>query len=124
MSIRLVDGYGAPVRLVIRGGSAMRKGTVIDLLGEPTRENGRVVEAMFKISGYRCRYLRKSGALPILTIEGKDLPLPYHLIVRSWTDSLEKGRDAVAAFLSGNTPARGVFRAAGLEPARWPGRFE
>ena len=108
----LRDGFGAPVRLVARSTNRLMKGAVVEIVTTPTSAHGADARGVFAIGSYRCRYLRKAGGVGVLTIQAPSLPTPYHIVVKTWNESLERGREAVAAFKAGRAPARGVFRAA------------
>lgn len=116
MSRPFVDGYGLPVRLVVRGGDVrpMAKG---DVGSEPTFSFPKLAPAQevgtFPINTsagqYSGRVRRMNGRL-ILTVTGPSMPLPLHLIVRDAAEAIRKASVCADAMAAGRAPPEGVFR--------------
>lgn len=97
--MRMVDGYGAPVRLVIQGA-----------IERPMAKSvGAGNQVSFDIDGYTFTWLRK-GPIGVLTCIGANMPIPFHTVVSSVNQVRSAARDLVADFKGGRVPAKGVFR--------------
>lgn len=116
MSRPFVDGYGLPIRLVVRSGELrpMAKGDGGD---EPVFRSASLAPALevgtFPIASaagpYVGRLRRMKGRL-VLTVTGPNMPLPLHLIVRDASEGIRKGGICVDAMSQGKAPPEGVFR--------------
>lgn len=132
--VKGVDGFGAPARLVMKttvrtmrksGLGTMDVGGLLPAIsvvpGSVRRVRGVVSSGEFDAAGLRCSYRLQKGQIPILTINGPKMPMPFHLIARGWAVALEKGARAALCIVQGKAPAEGVYRKTG---ARLPSRSD
>ncbi len=83
----------------------------IEDIGAPKRDgSGRVIWQQFKFGPFEFTF-KKSRAVPgILSCSGGNLPMPYHMVTRSWRAARDMAVEAATAFLEGRVPEEGVFK--------------
>lgn len=101
--MRVVDGFGMPVRLVARRMAPMRKGSAV------TERPAVVPVEQWEDGDFHCAF-GKAGRWPVVTLTSDALPLPFHILVKNRRDARKQAAEAVKAFQAGKAPARGVFR--------------
>lgn len=98
------------------GGSELRKGLPDDLPlakgGEPDQD----VLARFTIGKLVCKVRRSAKGVASMTIEGPDLPNPYHMLLSDPSESTARrvASGAVPLLMVGRVPIEGVFRRSGV----------
>jgi hypothetical protein len=93
--------------------TALRKAAAVAAVSQLALQGPRGAEVYsWPVRGYTATVTHR-GALTILTIMGKGLPLPFHLVIRE-PEAATKAEETVAAFEAGRTPNDGVFRALDL----------
>ena len=63
--------------------------------------------------GYTCQVRKAAGGAQYLTIEGGNLPIPYHAIVSDTTAARRTAQEAIPKFKRGRSPREGVYRRPG-----------
>lgn len=64
----------------------------------------------FDVGEYLFTFRKAATGLPILTVRGGRLPLPYHMVVRGIDDARRRAPGVARDFDAGRVPEEGVFR--------------
>ena len=80
----------------------------------------------FDVGDYLFEFRKAGRGLPILTVRGKGLPMPYHMVVRGLDDARRRAPGVAQAFADGKVPDEGVFRREDDDAVRvrYPGRTQ
>lgn len=81
--------------------------------GKPIRITdsvGRITEETFERGGYTFRFHKAGKGLPILTVTGPAMPMPFHMVVRNHADAVRRAPDVAAVLARGEVPDEGVYR--------------
>lgn len=116
------DGFGGRQLRPVRG---LRKGEPVPLstaLAGPMAPGA----VSFDVGDYLFTFRKAGRGLPILTVRGKGLPMPYHMVVRGLADARQRAPGVAQAFAEGKVPDEGVFRREddAAVAVRYPGRTQ
>lgn len=83
-------------------------------------KRGHVVDGTLEHGIFKGRYKRTSGApIGVLTIEGHEVGLPYHMVIGEWSDAPRMMEMAIRTFAQGKFPIEGVFADDDAPKPRW-----
>lgn len=71
---------------------------------------GQLTSARWTCGRYIFQFRKAGKGVPILTVTGAGLPMPYHMVVRGHHDAVSRTPDVARAFDEGSVPLEGVFR--------------
>lgn len=109
--MQIIDGYGQPVRLVVRCGRAK--------MVEMTKAVASIgPQKVWTDSGYRCELRRSPAGIAVVTIDHPSMPLPFHMIIAAMSKARRMASEAIDAIRKGDSPMEGMFRARELPVAR------
>lgn len=137
----MVDGFGIPARIVLQARIAprvetMRKGALASAESEleargandlvigmlpRARADGENV-GTFTVGQLACEYHKAAGRPAYVTLTGRNLPVPFHMVVGGWDDALRKARAAAVKLAAGETPDEGLYMVPGVQ-SRFPAVF-
>jgi len=90
--------------------SALSLNNTIEDVTTDARSGGRVILGSFKIGTFLFSFRRSDRVPGVLTVQGGNLQLPYHMICKTWEQAQSKGPGIAKTFLEGKVPEEGVFR--------------
>lgn len=99
----------APMLKAVPGGTVTHA-VKPDPAGEERDGLGRMVAARWRCGDYLFDFRKAASGLPILTVTGAKLPMPYHMVVRGHGDAIQRSPDVARTFDQGEVPLEGVFR--------------
>ncbi len=100
------DGYGGRELRPLRK-SAAPGGVAIRSALDAPMSTGSV---SFDVGAYLFTFREAATGLPILTVTGGALPMPYHMVVRGISDARQRAPAVASDFDAGRVPDEGVFR--------------
>lgn len=81
---------------------------------------GTVISGDLTCQGYSAHYTRAERApLGVLTIEGHEVGLPFHMVIGDWADAPEMMELALRTFAQGKFPDEGVFSTTDAPKPKW-----
>lgn len=107
------------MRLIIRRPRPLSKASTgalaLPKLGAPTRE--------WEQDGYRCRYFSRDDGMGVVTVDGPNMPLPWHEVADSEGKARALVKSAIPKLRAGKSPSAGVFKPlAKARPRKPPGQ--
>jgi len=124
--MKLVDGYGIPVRLTIRRRIGLAKlAKAVETVWSPTGGAGASQGGRsFRVDGLMFRFVKSAAGVGVLSVETPNHALPYHIICPTMKAARALAPQLVAQFREGKVPDRGVFRSYAAPVTRYPGTFK
>jgi hypothetical protein len=107
---------------VAAGSRARRYVPTLHIAAQPGRRDkrGNVLDGTLAHGPFRARYKRAEGApIGVLSIEGHEVGLPYHMVIGEWSDAPRMMEMALQTFAQGKFPVEGVFSPEDAPKPRW-----